>query len=136
MEQVTAVLLMAHGSRRQAANRDLFVLAGQLAARGVYSIVEAGFLELAEPTIAEGGRRCAQRGATCVKMLPYFLSAGTHVASDLGEIRQALESEFPGVSFELCPHLGLHPLMLDIVMDRLAGSTTGLVASNETTGAL
>jgi hypothetical protein len=39
---------------------------------------------------------------------------------DLESYRQKLADEFPGVQFELCPHLGLHPLMADIVLDRLA----------------
>jgi sirohydrochlorin ferrochelatase len=52
-------------------------------------------------------------------MLPYFLSAGVHVASDLEAQRHQLALEFPHVNFVLCPHLGLHPLMVDIVLSRL-----------------
>ncbi len=131
MDESIAVLLMAHGSRRQSANNDLVELARMLRDRGTYPIVEIGYLELAEPTIPDGGRRCAQAGATRVKMLPYFLSAGTHVVSDLREFREGLEAEFPGVTFELCPHLGLHPLMLDIVQDRLNGVAVGIAPAGE-----
>jgi sirohydrochlorin ferrochelatase len=132
--ELTAVLLIAHGSRRQAANEDLVHLAHSLRARGVYSIVEIAYLELAAPTIPEGGRACVAAGAQRVKMLPYFLSAGTHVASDLEEFRQQLLAESPGVEFELCPHLGLHPLMLEILLERLAGVTTVLTDAAETAG--
>lgn len=52
-------------------------------------------------------------------MLPYFLSAGVHVSSDLDEHRQTLAAEFAAAEFILCPHLGLHPLMTQIVLDRL-----------------
>lgn len=116
----TAVLLIAHGSRRAAANEDLVQLADLLINRGRYPIVEVSYLELAEPTITAGGRKCVERGASRILMLPYFLSAGVHVVTDLEALRTELSAEFPGVEFVLCPHLGLHPLMAEIVFDRLA----------------
>ena len=58
-------------------------------------------------------------GATLVKQLPYFRSAGAHVVDDLERHRHDLASRFPQVTFELCPPLGLHPLMVEIVLDRL-----------------
>ena len=60
----TAVLLIAHGSRHPSANDDLHELAARLSAAGEYPIVEACFLELAEPDIPTGGDRCVARGAT------------------------------------------------------------------------
>ncbi|MBS0206287.1 MAG: sirohydrochlorin cobaltochelatase [Planctomycetes bacterium] len=116
----TAVLLIAHGSRRAAANDDLVRLAGLVMDRGDYQIVEVSYLELADPSIAAGGRTCVERGARRVLMLPYFLSAGVHVVNDLKASRTELSAEFPDVEFVLCPHLGLHPLMAEIVLERLA----------------
>jgi sirohydrochlorin ferrochelatase len=118
----TAVLLMAHGSRRAAANADLEELARRVAEQGGYGIVEVSYLELAEPSIPAGGRCCVSRGANRVLMLPYFLSAGRHVTEDLQEFQRQLAEEFPDVSFQLCPPLGLHPLMTQIVLDRLTQS--------------
>lgn len=115
----TAVLLIAHGSRRVAANDDLVELARLVRQRGQYGIVEVSYLELTSPTIPEGGRTCVARGATQVMMLPYFLSAGVHVVNDLEAHRRELATEFPDVEFRLCPHLGLHPLMAEIVLHRL-----------------
>lgn len=117
----TAVLLIAHGSRRAEANRDLEVVADELRRTGHYGAVQTSYLELAEPTIPEGARRCvaALPDIKTVLMMPYFLSAGVHVTGDLLEHRDALSQEFPGVGFVLCPHLGLHPLMFRIVEERL-----------------
>lgn len=115
-------MLIAHGSRRAEANQDLVKLAELISAKGMYAFVEVSYLEITSPTILEAGRTCVTRGATRVLMLPYFLSAGVHVVMDLESFRQKLTDEFPHVEFVLCPHLGLHPLMADIVMDRL---TTG-----------
>ncbi len=115
-----AALLIAHGSRRDAANLDLVGLADALRARAIYPIVEIAYLELAEPTILDGGRACVQQGADRVFLLPYFLSAGAHVTDDLERFRRELSEQFPHVSFILCKALSLHPLLIDIVVDRLA----------------
>src|SRR5579863_2936999 len=119
MNSATAVLLIAHGSRRPEANDDLLRLAEILRGKQVYSIVETAYLELAEPGIAAAAEKCVAQGAVRVKMLPYFLSAGAHVTEDLERHRRELASRFSHVMFELCPPLGLHPLMVDIVLDRL-----------------
>src|SRR5579863_3867831 len=85
-----AVLLIAHGSRRDEANRDLTKIAALVAQKGHFEIVQVSYLELAKPTILEGGRDCIRLNATRVLMQPYFLSAGVHVATDLEAFREQL----------------------------------------------
>jgi sirohydrochlorin ferrochelatase len=114
-----AALLIAHGSRVDAANRDLVGLAEALRARDAFPVVEIGYLELAQPTIIDGGIACVQQGAERVFLLPYFLSAGAHVTNDLERFRRELSDQFPHVRFNLCKPLSLHPLLVDIVIDRL-----------------
>lgn len=116
---LTAALLVAHGSRRAAANDDLRQLADLVLAQGDYPIVEVGYLELCEPSIPDGGRTCVRRGAQRVLIMPYFLSPGRHVTEDLTRFREELAAEFPDVEFALCAPLGGHPQMVDIVLDRL-----------------
>ena len=60
----------------------------------------------------------ARRGAECVVLLPYFLSAGVHVLRDLTAARDRLAARFPHVEFRLAAPLGRHPLLLDVVIDR------------------
>jgi len=55
--------------------------------------------------------------------MPYFLSAGAHVTEDLQRHRDEFREEFPQVTFKLCPPLGLHPQMVEIVLDRLREET-------------
>ncbi len=114
-----AVLLIAHGSRHAPANDDLHQLAGRFADRAGYSIVEPCFLELADPDIPTGGDRCVARGATRVLMIPYFLSAGVHLIRDLTAARDALRGRYPRVEFRLGQALGPHPLLDDLVSDRV-----------------
>jgi sirohydrochlorin ferrochelatase len=114
----TALLLIAHGSRRADANADLHHLADVLRQRG-HPIVVASFLELAEPGIEAGGARCVELRATKVVLVPYFLSAGTHVRRDLTEARAKLAARFPQVEFHLAEPLGRHPLLAEVVLDRV-----------------
>jgi sirohydrochlorin ferrochelatase len=120
----TAVLLIAHGSRHAPANDDLHGLAARFTERGHYSIVEACFLELADPDIATGGDRCVARGARRVLMVPYFLSAGVHLIRDLTAARDALQRRHPGVEFRLGPALGPHALLDDLVSERIRQTDT------------
>src|SRR5437016_1566740 len=114
----TALLLIAHGSRYEEANADLHCLVAQLREKGRYEVIEASFLELAEPGIVEGARRCVAQGATHVILLPYFLSAGVHVLRDLSEACRLLALQHPFIKFRLAEPLGRHPLLLELVMQR------------------
>jgi sirohydrochlorin ferrochelatase len=114
----TAILLIAHGSRHAPANQDLFVTARNLAGQGEYRIVEAAFLELAEPDIAQGGDRCIEQGANRVLMVPYFLSSGVHLIRDLTAARDELKNRHPAVEFLLGPPLGPDPLLERLVAER------------------
>jgi sirohydrochlorin ferrochelatase len=116
---LTAVLLIAHGSRHAPANDDLHQLAARFTERGDYPIVEACFLELAEPDIQAGGGLCVARGATRILMIPYFLSAGVHLLRDLTAARDTLRQAHPGVVFRLGPALGPHPLLDRLVAERI-----------------
>lgn len=118
-ETPTAVLLIAHGSRREPANADLRQLADRLEAQGEYPIVEASFLEIAEPDIPEGARRCVARGAGRVLMVPYLLAAGIHLNRDLTAARESLQEKYPKVLFHLGPVLGPHPLLDQLVGERI-----------------
>ena len=116
---LTAVLLIAHGSRHQSANDDLHALTARFAASGEYPIVEACFLELAEPDLPTGGDRCVARGATRVLMIPYFLSAGVHLRRDLTAARDELSRRHPNIEFRLGSPLGPHPLLDHLVATRV-----------------
>jgi len=118
----TAILLIAHGSRRSQANADLRVVADALKVRLPEQIVEIAYLELADPGIPAGLQACLDRGSRCIKILPYFLSAGAHVTEDLENFRREFVTKYPEVKCQLCPPLGLHPLIVDVLIDRLKES--------------
>lgn len=118
METTTALLLIAHGSRRAEANAELVAIADTLRDRGDWRHIQPSYLELAEPNIAKGGELCVNAGANAVVMLPYFLSPGRHMVEDLTAARDELAGRFPQVGFTLAAALGSHPLILDALVDR------------------
>jgi sirohydrochlorin ferrochelatase len=121
----TALLLIAHGSRRAEANADLEHFAAELARTGEFPIVRWSYLELARPTIAEAGEQCVAAGAGCVILLPFFLSPGRHVTEDLESARQALAAKHPDVRFALAAELGRHPLLVEVLLQRAREAVSG-----------
>lgn len=118
-EEITAVLMIAHGSRRDEANDELRALVERLRARQTAQIVEPAFLEFAQPDIPTAGRLCVERGATRVLMIPYFLSMGVHLTRDLATARSELAKAHPGVEFHLAPPLGPDQLLDELVTKRI-----------------
>lgn len=115
----SAILLIAHGSRRQAANEELLQLVQTFRIRLPGTPIEPAFLELATPDIPSGLSNCLKQGATTIWMLPYFLSHGAHVTEDLKQFREDFISAHPEIQCQICPPLGLHPLILEVLLDRL-----------------
>ena len=114
-----ALLLVAHGSRRQQSNEEVDKLADMLRERCAeeYQIVHSAFLELADTLIPDGIRRCAAEGATEIVVLPYFLNSGRHVVTDIPEEVDSVRDELPGVEIKLASHLGASSVMLDLLVD-------------------
>ena len=74
------------------------------------------FLELAEPSIADGIQRYAAEGVNEIVLLPYFLSAGKHIAQDIPEIVAEQRNRYPHIDMQLCDYLGKRPEMEDLLM--------------------
>lgn len=106
--RTTRLLIVAHGSRREASNAEVRALAERVRVLCGPQIagVEVAFLELAEPSIPEGLARCATAGADEIVVFPYFLAAGTHVARDIPEAVGDFAQAHPQVRVRLTPQLG------------------------------
>jgi len=114
-----ALVLIAHGSRRQASNQEVINLAHGLRQQAGkrYQMVEAGFLELANPSIPEAIESCIESGATDVNVVPYFLAAGRHVVEDIPGIVQSVAERHPDVGIRIAEHIGISELMIQLILD-------------------
>jgi sirohydrochlorin ferrochelatase len=113
-----ALLVIAHGSRRVESNDEVRHLTTQLQMRAgsAYGDVRCAFLELAEPSIPQGIAQCIAQGAIEVVVLPYFLSAGRHVATDIpAEVAKA-QSSHPHITIDIAPYLGRADGLLDAML--------------------
>jgi len=114
-----ALVLVAHGSRRQASNQEVINLAHGLRQQAGkrYGVVEAGFLELASPSIPEAIESCIESGATAVNVVPYFLAAGRHVVEDIPGIVESVAEQHRDVSIRIAEHIGMSGLMIQLILD-------------------
>ena len=112
-----ALLIVAHGSRRAASNDEVRTLCDAVAARdqGLYDEVRCAFLELAEPSIEQGLAALIQEGMRDVTVVPYFLSAGRHVAEDIPAAVAAVPVP-EGVSVRIAPHVGNSSAMVELLL--------------------
>ena len=95
-------------------------VAKHLAATGRYREVMPAYLEIAPPSIGAAIDLCVERGASTVKLLPYFLLLGAHVTEDLPAIAAQAKKKFRGkASIELCPYLGYDPKIVEVAKKRL-----------------
>ncbi|TAA47293.1 sirohydrochlorin chelatase [Corallincola spongiicola] len=119
--QKRALLLVAHGSRRQESNQEVIALGHVIAAHQSYALCEAAFLELASPSIKEGFERLIALGATEIDVMPYFLAAGRHVVEDIPEELEACQRAHPSVPIKLAPHLAaVQGQMAELVIQLMA----------------
>lgn len=113
-----ALLLIAHGSRRQASNDEVLALTERIraAAGAQFDYVTAAFLELADPSIEQALENCVVNGATSIRVTPYFLAAGTHVRVDVPAVIERFADRYPHISVHVTPHIGQSERMPELVL--------------------
>jgi sirohydrochlorin ferrochelatase/(2Fe-2S) ferredoxin len=117
MLDAEAVVLAGHGSRRDKSNDQVRELAADLEGR-LGLPVDAGFLELAEPSIEEAIGSLAPT-VSDVTLLPLSLFAASHVKADIPLIVQQARGDYD-VSLHNGKHLGVHPELVELLDDRAA----------------
>lgn len=113
------VIIVDHGSRREASNQMLHLAVEAFSAQSTWDIVEPAHMELAQPNIATAFRRCVERGARKVVVFPYFLSPGRHWSQDIPQLVKEAAAEFPGVDWMVTAPFGLHPGMMTVISERI-----------------
>ena len=114
-----ALLVMIHGSPRPIANADMFRVVEVVKERGVFPIVEVGFMECNEPSIPDAIDRCVELGAVSIIAVPYFLHTGTHVADDLPALMEEGRLRHANTTFSMGEYLGRSKSLTDILETRI-----------------
>jgi sirohydrochlorin ferrochelatase len=113
------IILVDHGSRREESNAMLLEVVREFQAATGFDIVEPAHMELAEPSIDAAFSRCVERGATKIVVYPYFLLPGRHWDKDIPRLAAAAASRHKGIRYLVTAPFGLHPLMSEIMRQRI-----------------
>ncbi|MEM7207435.1 MAG: CbiX/SirB N-terminal domain-containing protein [Pseudomonadota bacterium] len=113
------LLVIAHGSRRCESNNEIRQFVKNIAQHGrnAFDSTRVAFLELAEPSIETAVDECVHDGASQITVVPYFLSAGYHVARDVPEILAAKQTQYAKVPINTKAYIGRSAEMIDLVID-------------------
>jgi sirohydrochlorin ferrochelatase len=130
---VQALVVAAHGSRREASNSEVRLLAQRLSesAPDAFTLVKAGFLELATPSIPEAITGCVEAGADRIVVVPYFLASGRHVSEDIPRIVEAMSARHAQVAIHVADHIGSSQAMPRLILEA-AGPVHGAAGSRAT----
>lgn len=115
---MTGHVIFAHGSPIESANEAVRAVAAQAAQDGGFALYETAFLEGGRPSLAEAVASLAERGASEIVVIPYFLTLGLHLQRDLPRLVRELEVKTPGVHLLVTPPLDGHPGLSAMLVDR------------------
>lgn len=114
------VLVIAHGSRRDEANQQVFTLVKRLRDYFQTDMFEGAFMEIASPSIKDGIKKLSEKGVEELIVSPFFLFTGMHYSKDVPAlIREAIEEIDERIGFKMLKPVGMHPEIFDLLKDIL-----------------
>jgi sirohydrochlorin cobaltochelatase len=115
------LLLAAHGTRDSAGVTAFRALAARVAARVARDGIEVagGFIELSEPALREGVSSLTRTSSPRIVAVPLMLVAAGHSKGDIPAALAREQARHPGVTFAYARTLGPHPLLIDLLDQRI-----------------
>ena len=114
-----AVILLGHGSIREQANVEVRAMWKQVAEQLPNLKISGSFVEVAEPKLEQEVGRLVALGIEKIVIVPMFLTRGNHLSNGIPNALELLRQQYPSVQIELTRHLGVDPLLAEIVKNRL-----------------
>lgn len=118
--QALAAVLVGHGSLHSDSGKSMIRIAARLREQAVVPIVEAGFLNYNQPTLADAVQKALDQGANSIIIQPYFLIDGQYASQDLPRLVHMVADKFPGVAFAIAETLGYHHALVALTQKRIA----------------
>jgi sirohydrochlorin cobaltochelatase len=116
---MNAILLVGHGSLKQASGASMIRLAALLRKRGVVPVSTAAFLNFSKPSFQDGIERCIKKGATSIYVQPYFLIDGYYVHTALRKLVEEAREKYPAINISMGEPLGFQEPLVGIVQKRI-----------------
>ncbi len=114
-----SILLIGHGSLKQASGASMIRLAALLRKRGVVPLSTAAFLNFSKPTFQDGLERLIKKGASRICVQPYFLIDGYYVHTALRKLVNEAQANYPDIPISMSQSFGVHPVLVEIVIKRI-----------------
>jgi sirohydrochlorin ferrochelatase len=127
-----AVLLVDHGSREPAANRQLAAMAAALARRLPGRRVATAHLSIARPSVPEAIDACVAGGAREIVVMPYFLAPGRHALRDVPRLAREARLRHPGLQVRVAAPLGVHAGLVAAALERVRSASRGRRSASRT----
>ncbi|WP_200207378.1 uroporphyrinogen-III C-methyltransferase [Micromonospora coerulea] len=121
----TPLLIVGHGTRSAAGVAQFAALVDRIRRRGVVDDVEGGFIELSRPPLTDAVGALAGRGHRNLVALPLVLAAAGHGKGDIPAALARERQRHLGLRYAYGRPLGPHPLLHDILADRIDAVADG-----------
>src|SRR5438270_5252887 len=129
-----AILLIDHGSKRDAANEMMNCMSNLVQTMaGPEVVVRYSHMELAEASIAAGVEQCVAAGATELIVFPYMLSPGKHSTADIPRMVAEATQQFPELAVHVTSAFGVHEKLAELILARAGLSVVLPMSSEEAT---
>lgn len=125
-----AILYIGHGTRSKKGVKEANAFCQRVMRRIDVPIQEVSFLEIAEPSIEVGFKRCVIRGATDITVVPLFLLAAGHIKQDIPRTLDFLQERYPHIQIDVKDPLGVQGKILDGVAE-LVKVTAGYLGPHD-----
>ena len=116
---MNGILILAHGSQRQATEQILDSLVQKVKERINEPLLYSAYLQFSKQNLEAGVESLIREGATKIKVIPLFLFDGIHVTEDIPNELKMIMSKHPGIEIKMSKHLGDDNRIADIITDRI-----------------
>ncbi len=113
-----ALVIMAHGSRRDSANQEFFQLVERIANQSDYQCVVPALLEQAPPTLLQAAQNLPE-SIQAIDVYPLFFNCGRHVEKDIpAQVAELMEAQ-PHIDIRLLSYFGQSQELSHLVVEHI-----------------
>ena len=114
-----AILYIGHGTRLAQGVEQCKAFIEQVKQQIPLPIQETAFLELVEPSIEDGVKRCIEQGATKIAIIPLLLLTAHHAKLDIPKEFEAIHAQYPSIHFTFGKPLGIEKSIVMEVINKV-----------------
>ncbi len=111
------LLLIDRGSKERESEEELEMISKKAKEKGNYDFAEYCFLEVRPPYIEDGIKKCLQKNADSLTIVPYFLYPGKKVKAAVTEVMKYQANT--KVKFLVTKSMSMHRTLVDLVKNRI-----------------